>query len=58
LIAWEDLSKDVSDLDYNDVLMIVEVIPAPEPSTYLLMAAFIGVCYYMRARKLQTEVGK
>jgi hypothetical protein len=47
LVGFEDLHKDVSDYDYDDIVFLVsnvrQVIHAPEPETYAMMLAGLGL---------------
>lgn len=56
LIAWEDLNKFTDptyDADYNDLLMVVEVIPVPEPATYALLGSLLAGVYYFKRQRVQ-----
>lgn len=51
LIGWEDLPLSVSDLDYNDVFIVAEIIAVPEPMTYVIFAMLAGVILFIQRRK-------
>jgi hypothetical protein len=51
VIAWEDLLYMRSDMDFNDLVMIVEsVTPVPEPGSMWLLAAGLLGLFILRRR--------
>ncbi len=58
LIGFEDLPVSVSDKDYNDVFVVAEIIPVPEPMTYLLMALAAGFAIVLKRRQAQAKLAK
>ena len=43
LLAWEDGPLADQDDDFDDVFAVVQIVPVPEPTTYLMMAAFLAI---------------
>lgn len=56
LIGWEDLPLSVSDLDYNDVFIVAEIIPVPEPMTYVIFAALAGIVLFASRKAKAVKV--
>ncbi|MES2741658.1 MAG: FxDxF family PEP-CTERM protein [Pseudomonadota bacterium] len=53
-IGFEDKAKKVSDLDYNDLQFVftnVAVQPVPEPETYGMLLAGLGLVGFMATRR-------
>lgn len=51
LIGWEDLPLATSDLDFNDVYLVAEIVSAPEPMTYIIFGALAAVVLFARSPK-------
>lgn len=58
LIGLEDLPASVSDKDYNDVFVVAEIIPVPEPMTYVLMALAAGFAIALKRKQAQAKLAK
>ncbi len=56
LIGWEDLPLSFSDLDYNDVFIVAEIVNVPEPMTYVIFAALAAIVLYARKAKTAKAV--
>lgn len=56
LIGWEDLPLAYSDRDFNDIFVVVELVPVPEPATYLLMAVMAFIVVAAKRKKMAGAV--
>ncbi|MCB1111252.1 MAG: DUF4114 domain-containing protein [Chlamydiales bacterium] len=50
LMGWEDL-PNLGDADFSDVFVVVELVPVPEPSTYLILASLLVFVIFAKRRK-------
>lgn len=54
LLAWEDTSfgSEIPDDDlYRDLFAVIEVVPTPEPMTYLTLAGLLGVVFIVSRKR-------
>ncbi len=58
LLAWEDGPFGNVDDDFDDLFMVVEIVPVPEPETYLLMGTLLAAVVVLGHKRKAAQCQK